>query len=102
MGGFVLENFLIKKEGWAKNAYLLHRFSKIVRRFLEKIKSPRKRRANQNCKNDQNLAEISLNTTKRADFFKIDEEDRRFRANLLFSSKSFLRHNHPLGGFNPK
>jgi len=34
-------------------------------------------------------------------FLTIDEEDRRFRANLLFLSKNFLRHNHPLGGFKP-
>ena len=34
-------------------------------------------------------------------FLKIDEEDRRFRANLLFLSKYFLRQNHPLGGFKP-
>merc|ERR1711942_615760 len=34
-------------------------------------------------------------------FLKIDEEDRRFRANLLFLSKNFLRQNHPLGGFKP-
>ena len=46
MGGFVFENFLIKKEGCAKNPYLLHRFSKNARRFFPKTKSPRKRRAN--------------------------------------------------------
>merc|ERR1711989_202926 len=34
-------------------------------------------------------------------FLKIDEEDRRFRANHLFLSKNFLRQNHPLGGFKP-
>ena len=49
MGGFVLENFLIKKEGCAKNPYLLHRFSKNARRFFPKTKSPRKRRANFFC-----------------------------------------------------
>ena len=34
-------------------------------------------------------------------FLTIDEEDRRFRANRLFLSKNFLRHNNPLGGFKP-
>ena len=46
MGGFVLENFLIKKEGWAKNAYLLHRFSKKCHKISWKNKitaeAPRK------------------------------------------------------------
>jgi len=46
MGGYALENFLIKKEGWPENAYLLYRFSKNATRFLEKTKSPRKRSAN--------------------------------------------------------
>ena len=46
MGGFVLENFLIKKEGRPENAYRSIDFSKNARRFLPKTKSPRKRSAN--------------------------------------------------------
>ena len=36
MGGYALENFLIKKEGWPENAYLLHRLSKMPQDFSEK------------------------------------------------------------------
>ena len=36
MGGYALENFLIKKEGWPENAYLLHRLSKMPQDFLRK------------------------------------------------------------------
>ena len=46
MGGFVLEKFLIKKEGRPENAYRSIDFSKNARRFLPKTKSPRKRSAN--------------------------------------------------------
>ena len=45
-GGFVLEKFLIRKEGGPENAYLSIEFSKNARRFFEKTKSPRKPCAN--------------------------------------------------------
>ena len=43
---FVLEKFLIRKEGGPENAYLSIEFSKNARRFFEKTKSPRERSAN--------------------------------------------------------
>jgi len=36
LGGFVLENFFIKKKVGAENAYLLHPFSKMPQDFLKK------------------------------------------------------------------
>ena len=45
-GGYVLEKFLIKNENRPENAYLSIEFSKNATRFLEKTKSPRKRRSN--------------------------------------------------------
>jgi len=36
MGGYALENFLIKKEGWPENAYLLYRLSKMPQDFSKK------------------------------------------------------------------